>query len=718
MTNQLVDSIKNSIIFSFKFSFIILFLFVFFTKSVSGKEATFVIINQVRGKESCCHPGNLDLLKGIKNNSQLSNLSLAWALRYDALQDKDTLANLADLGEFGLLLEVTPKLAAESGVAYKGREDGSDWYFAKNAFLIGYTQEERKKIIDTLFESFKKEFGYYPAFTVSWMIDAWSLSYINKTYNVKLHEITREQYETDSYTLYGGIFNAPYYPSKDHPLIPGYSQNKLDMLIVRQTISDLIQNYGSQKAYFTSQPNDYFASPDKLNFSYFNGLLDNTIDQSSGYNFGLLGFENSFSWEKYGSEYIKQLELINQYQKEGKIKLQKPSDYYFEFVKNYRENKPFYLKKFFSPNSEFGVLWYFGKNYRARVIIKNKKIILDDLRNYSAITDPYKDNPATSDYAYWIIPYLIDGSQQYSLSTAQEKIIKKKDLLYGNTLSDIFSDPFGIILGEGDFVINEDTETVEIRFTGNKGGSVKFNPENINFDQSLNIYFNWQNKITLKDLFLENKEQIFSFNKFFDVLIKNSKDNLDLGWLAGSKFVPLFEIKNQGSEFILSPKKQIADLELLTPIFQPDKAHLPINSQKSIFYWNNKKAIVERNPVRLFILPLNTLGRPTQISKIEVNSPDKDKLKIIFPEDYSYRVSPWFIDIFSDHPLETTLSIAIDNTEIVKDVKIEFIADCRKKIGVCLTSAPQTLKYISAILNEQFLKLGSSVKNLWKPLIN
>lgn len=691
-----------------------IFFLLFLQNKVSSAEGTVVVINQIRGDEVCCQPGNLDLINAVKNKINIKEIPIGWALRFDVLKNKIFLDNLSDLGEFGLLLEVTPNLAKESGVVYKGREDGSDWYFAKNAFLVGYTPEERKKIIDTLFNDFKKEFGYYPSFTVSWMIDAWSLSYIDKTYNIKLHEITREQYETDSYTLYGGIFNQPYYPSKDHPMIPADSpKNKLNLIIVRQTISDLIQNYGSQKAYFTSQPNDYLTSPDKLNFSYFKSLLDNTINQKSGNNFALLGFENSFSWEKYGNEYIKQLELVNEYQKEGKIKLFKPSDFYYEYVRNYSENKPFYFKKSFSTNSESGVLWYFGKSYRARIIIRDKKIILDDLRSFIA-TDPYKDDPATSDYAYWIVPYLIDGSQQYILSSTQEKIVKKDGLEYGTTLSDIYSNPFGLVFGEDKFIVNENPETIEIKLVGNKDGSVIFNPENITFDADLDTYFNWQKRINLKDLLSEGREQRFSFNKSFEMLLKNSNDSLDLGWLSNNKFIPLFEIKKQNNEFILSPKKQIDNLELLSPIFQPDKAHLQIDSQKSIFYWNNKEAIVGRNPIRVFILPLNTLGRPTQISKIEVKSPDKDKLKIIFPEDYSYRVSPWFIDIFSDNPLETRLSILIDNTEIVKDVKIEFIADCRKKISVCLTSTPQIIKYTLAILNEQKNSLISEFTKIWK----
>lgn len=696
---------------------IIILLFISLTTNTYARDGSVVIINQVRGKESCCQPGTKDLNTGITGNENLNLLPMGWALRFDALKEKDLYPPLSDNQELGLLLEITPDLAKTSGINYRGKPDGSDWYFAKNSLLVGYTQEERKKLIDTLFDSFKKEFGYYSSFTVSWMIDAWSLNYINKTYNVNLHELTKEQYETDSYTLYGGIFNEPYFPSIDHPLLPGTGQNKLNMLIVRQTNSDLIKNYGSAKAYYTSQPNDYFESKEKLDIGYFTGLLDEMINQTSGNNFALIGFENSFAWDKYGSEYLKQLEYLNQYQKEGKIKLSKPSDYYQQFVKNSNENKPFYLKKSFSPQSSFGTLWYFGNDFRARVIIKEGKVILDDLRTFTGIADPYLERPVIMDFAYWVIPYLFDGSQQYNFSANQEKLVKQKDLFYGSTLSDLYTNPFGIVLGEGDFNLLEKDDRVEINFADKKN-SVIFNPQEIIINDLKAVYFNTASKIKIESFFVENTEQVFKFNRQLDFLIKKDNEILNLGWLTNNLYVPLFELLKIDSGFILRPKKTINNLELLNPIFQPDRVNLPINPDKSIFYWNNKKAIAGRNPIRLFILPLNTLGRPTKIAKIEIDSPVLDKLKITYPPDYSYRISPYFIDINSAESVDTTLSLSIDGINIMQNQPIEFIADCKKNFTTCLTSGQQALKYMFAILNDWFIKLKTSVSKIWMQSIS
>ena len=58
-----------------------------------------------------------------------------------------------------------------------------------------------QKIADYLFATFFEKFSYYPAVTSAWMIDTETLNYIHKEYGVKIQQITREQYGTDSYTF-------------------------------------------------------------------------------------------------------------------------------------------------------------------------------------------------------------------------------------------------------------------------------------------------------------------------------------------------------------------------------------------------------------------------------------------------------------------------------------------------------------------------------------
>ncbi len=686
----------------------------FFPWSVLAKEANVVIINQVRGEEVCCQPGNLVWLEKVKEQNLHNQLPLAWALRHDALKSKQFLESLKEIsGEFGLLLEITPALAKESNVFYKGLADGSDWHYARNAFLPGYQPEERKKLIDTLFSSFKKEFGYYPSFTVSWVIDAWSLNYLQKSYQVKIHEITKEQYETDSYTLYGGIFNKPYYPFKYHPLLPGFGQDKLDLLIVRQTVSGPLLNYGSAKAYYTSQPNDYLTNPDQQDLNYFEKLIDTAINQSDDFNFLLLGMENSFSWEKYGQEYLKQLNLILDRQREGKIKVKSPTTLVADFKKNYSENRPFFLTQDFFSGSDYGVFWYFGRTYRARVIVKNKEVIIDDLRNFSPLTDPYYQTPVPFDSVYFIIPYLFDGSQQYTLTAKQQQELDKKELLFDPVISDQYTNPFGIVIKNDSFALVTNEDNVEIKFSGSQSGSLKFFPDVLQIEESLEPYFNYPTTL-LTELIKEKKSVKFSFPKHFD-LISQNKDNqtVELGWLREEKFIPLFSLTKQ-TDWLNLVSLKATHLEFLTPIFQPDKTDLPVDSQNSVFYWHNQKAVAGRNPIRLFILPLNQLKRPTKVSQVEVKTKKEGNLHITYPEDFSFRIRPWFIDLWSDQPIQTEIVLTIDGIEVVRGQKIEFVTDCKKNMRSCLTSWPQGIKYISIIFNEYKKRLTAGLHSLWK----
>ena len=654
-----------------------LFLFIFFSGKTCAAEPTFLIINQIRGEENCCEPGNLALVQKIINQKEISGLPYGWALRFDAVNNDQYISLLKNLGEAGLLLEITPDLAQKSGVEYRGQRDGTDWYQAKNSFLVGYTQEERKKIIDTLFGAFKGRFGYYPVFTCGWMVDAWSLEYIYKVYGVRLHELTKEQYETDTYTLDGGIFNAPYYPSLNHPLVPGAGNNKLPMIIVRQTVSEILRSYGSTKSYFTSQPNDYLSDPKKKDFSYFRDLIENTLNQKSQFSFGVLGLENSLKFESYHGEYLKQLEYIAKLHEMGKVRLQKPSEYAQFFFQKYPDNQAFYLTEDFSSEKKEGVLWYFGKTYRARLFWQKGKLFLDDIRIYSWIPDPYKDTPASADYAYWIVPYLFESRQGH----------------------------FGLLLGEGDFRLESKNDSLEIAFGGKSKGVIKLLPEEITIDESLKAAFVQPENLKVGDIFDKENGVMFPVTGKPNFLVKNENGILSAGWMRDTSFIPLAKIIKENQSLRLIPNLDTNNLALLNPIFQPDRSGLPVDPAKSIFYWNNKEAVAGRNPLRLFILPQNKYDRPVQVKKVEVLSKDKEKLEVLYPQDYSFRVKPWFIDIFAKFPIKTEVSVMVDSEIVVKDIPVEFVTDCQKQFKSCLANPGQLGKYMMILINEQRMKL-------------
>lgn len=283
-----------------------------------------LFINQVRGRE-CCDVGSLRALHEQLDVFAELQLPVFFTLRSDAIADPLIVETLQEYRaenttiSLGIFLEITPLLAAESGVAYP--TSAERWYEAQAAYLIGYAPEDRIKIIDYVFENFFETFGYYPELTTAWMIDTPSLNYINEKYGVKVHQITREQWGTDSYTLQGGPAHYPYPASRNWLFVPDYAAEATapatasasatqSAVIVRQTLTDPLANYGDGTASFTSQPNDYLQNKD---FSYFEKLFTQAMEQPSGQmGFALIGLENSMP-EVSQTEYLRQLQFIHEY---------------------------------------------------------------------------------------------------------------------------------------------------------------------------------------------------------------------------------------------------------------------------------------------------------------------------------------------------------------------------------------------------------------------
>src|SRR5690349_18067397 len=85
-----------------------------------------VIINQVRGTE-CCDTGIPEALLLQRMTMKEYRLQGTFALRFDALKNTEIISEMKKAKEEGneiaIFLEITPNLAAEAGVTYKGPFD-------------------------------------------------------------------------------------------------------------------------------------------------------------------------------------------------------------------------------------------------------------------------------------------------------------------------------------------------------------------------------------------------------------------------------------------------------------------------------------------------------------------------------------------------------------------------------------------------------------------
>lgn len=684
-----------------------------FTSTVAAKEETpALVIQQIRGPESCCHAGSTEMISEINSVSENTQLPLSWAIRFDALTDQKTLEKIKTIPKsqsLGLLLEITPQLASASGVVYKGEPDGSDWYNGRNTFLIGYAQADRKKLVDVIFNKFKNEFGYYPTFTVSWMIDSWSLNYLQENYGVELHEITKEQYETDSYTLYGGIFNAPYYPTLNHPLIPASSvAEKLDLVMVRQTWSDIERNYGSFFTYFTSQPNDYLQNPKATGTDYFNTLLEQAIFQKDQ-GMIVIGLENSQEWISFKEEYQNQLVLLQKKQAEGKIKIYSPHDFAVKFKNEVPENIPRILISPEFPQSETGVLWYFGRTYRARIQNIQNKLVLTDLRIFSPLTDPYKDKPVSVSRAYWIIPYLFDGSQQYTLKSKPAG----PDIYAGHPVrSDSEVEPFGMILGSADGKFSREKDTVTIE---SSDGQVKLEPDFMTTTVS-NSGFTVPVNLTFADLLNSNSSQYVNFPKHPRFFMSPNKNlsTIDLGWETQDlENIILAKLEKSESSWKITPQKLTdIDANKLAPIFQPDLSNLPFDPTASVFYWHNTTAIAGRNPVRLYVVPLSVLGRAVKINSFSVQLDQPDYITAQVPPLLETVFEPFFVDFTATQSASSRVSFTAGGTIIPGDTALQFYTDCQKELMTCFQNRDELKGFVGLLVQEKITFYSKQIKQL------
>jgi hypothetical protein len=560
-----------------------------------------LFVNQVRGEE-CCQKGNLKNLTNQISAFNKNNLKATFVIRYDALVDPQYQTIFHSLNqdtfELGAFLEITPELAKESGVKYSG--DETNWSQAQIAYTVGYSLEDRIKILDTYMVKFYEVFGYYPQITTAWIMDTYSLNYLNDTYRVKAHQITREQWGTDSYTMSGGPVHYPYFASRNWAFMPSNNPTDNNLLMLRQTGSDPLYNYGDTTNAFTTQPNDY--QIDNKNIEYFSLLINQFMSQTTNeYNFVLLGLESSM-YDEVQEEFINQINLIG---KNKKLSTLKVSDFYDQYSTIISNNKNTSLRGGdLINNSNIETFWINTRNYRVRLIKTNNKIKITDIRLYNNdIQDPYNSIIAKK-HGYWITPFIFDGSRFYyqeeSISNDYRSKLRKKylpefqfkNLELKASQKDFISIPDGItfnIKDKSSVLFNENDENIVLEFLSDTDQKNKIIFNNNSFSTPLitdeSVKSDFSN-------FLSINNKKISFGESYDLLL-----NCDI--VCNFKFSQ--PNNNQYKELI---KEQYT-------LFFPEINSRGIDNDNSIFYAHNKYAVYGKNPIRFVFIPKDSVSYST-----------------------------------------------------------------------------------------------------------
>ncbi|OGM04089.1 hypothetical protein A2715_04875 [Candidatus Woesebacteria bacterium RIFCSPHIGHO2_01_FULL_39_32] len=288
-------------------SFLIFFILLFPEKCFADEDNQFItIVNPVRISRYTTNSSESIL----SQYSVIKELDLAatWLLTYDVLINNGSVTAIKDFDEnqeIGLFLEISSEFAEESEVIYN---DTGSWHYAPSVFLSGYKQEERVKLVDTLFEKFKETFGHYPTSVGGWWIDSFSLEYMKQKYGITANLGLSDQFSTDGYQVWGTFWSTPFYPSNYHAGIPAVEESvKLDVVTLQWAPRDPLNGYFN--SYYSTQ--DYLQNPVNQDTSYFEKLVRLYAKKNENA-FGqiVVGLESDLSPEAYKGEFAKQMEVV------------------------------------------------------------------------------------------------------------------------------------------------------------------------------------------------------------------------------------------------------------------------------------------------------------------------------------------------------------------------------------------------------------------------
>ncbi len=297
---------------------ILLSLLIFFmpqgiiaSEGITNCDNRFVtLVNPVRGRNLWTDK-SINPLKSQYVLVKKYGFPATWLLQYDVLKDEEVISeikNFDSLQEAGVFLEVSEDYAKQSRVIYP---HAVPWFSPQAVFLSGYTQSDRRKLIDKLFEEFKQKFGFYPKSVGAWWIDSYSLDYLRNKYGISSAMIVADQKTTDNYGVWGQWWGVPYYPAKANILTPASSlSNKLDVLVIQWAQRDPVLAVGNGPAYsnYSLQANDYIRQGKDT--GYFKQLVNTYLDCKNPLGQVTVGLETGLESIGYLEEYWNQLDIL------------------------------------------------------------------------------------------------------------------------------------------------------------------------------------------------------------------------------------------------------------------------------------------------------------------------------------------------------------------------------------------------------------------------
>ena len=290
---------------------------------------------------------------------------------------------------------------------------------------MGYTQEQKKKLLDELFARFKEIFGYYPRSFGSWFFDSFTIRYAAKNYGLDAVCNCKEQYGTDGYTLWGGYYGQGYYPSKHNVFMPAQTLDaQIDAPIFRMLGSDQVYQYdfGMDLENGAEQVQRVITLEPVYNAATGGGgglpawvdwyLQENYNGECLSFGYAQAGQENSFGWEAMKDGLRYQFARFDELEKQGALEIMTLGDTGRWFKETYPHTPASAItahSAFDDPDKK--TVWYCTSQYRINLFKDDNGLRIRDLHIFAEdYADPYEDSLCTAnDAAYDTLP-VIDGN--------------------------------------------------------------------------------------------------------------------------------------------------------------------------------------------------------------------------------------------------------------------------------------------------------------------
>lgn len=384
------------------------------------------VVNFLRGSEP---RSPVDLLLPAQRQMEIlatRSLPTTWLLQYDALVEGPFVeflrANMPKAHEVGLWLEMNRQHCEAAGVEWRGRP-GLTWdSHPAVAFTIGYTPDERRKLVDAAMSGFKRVWGFYPRSIASWNLDSFTIGYFAEKYpgSVQALAVCRDQIATDGFTIWGAPI-AGYYPSKRNCWSPATrASEQIRIPIFRMLGQDPVYYYDNQ---FKLPDGRVIREPDTMEPVWTSGrdpfFIDRFLkmistDPTLNFAYAQLGQENNFGWEAMEPAYEREMDALVKLRDAKSVTVETMADTGKHFSERFEltpaQAQVMLDDPFGNTDPAQRSIWHQSRFYRANLHVRGDLAYLRDLTVYSDTHEQPFLHSATRDHeVHQRLPAILDG---------------------------------------------------------------------------------------------------------------------------------------------------------------------------------------------------------------------------------------------------------------------------------------------------------------------